>query len=231
MFRSRLGLAIALILLFASSVQADFGYHYAGFSKTASVARYNRAVMTLHEKPQPCVRGHCHVVGWVVLWDVDHSGRWAEAGIGYNPAWKKSGNRVSLWWASEDQPYGVVVGTVPYGTPVEVKIEKWNSNEEIRVLWRWRDANGQEQRLFRKVPAPGWKTGPGIHPAKIEVFTDAKNPVAHPSVSMEMNGVAQFPEDNSILQSSDPYIAWQHYPWTENMGQLGWFRVEYPGGE
>jgi hypothetical protein len=226
-----LGLATVLILLFAPVAQADFGYHYAGFSQTASVARYNRAIMTLHKKPEPCVRGRCHVVSWVILWDLVHSGRWAEAGIGYNPSWKKSGNRVSLWWASEDHPYGVVVGTVPYGTPVEVKMEKWDGDEEIQVLWCWRDANGQEQQLFRQVPAPGWETGPGIHPAKIEVFTDARNPVAHPSVSMEMNGVAQFPEDNSVLQSSGPYIAWQHYPWVENLGQLGWFRVEHPGNK
>jgi hypothetical protein len=224
MHQIRAAFAAFSLLLLSPPVRADFGYHYVGLSQTAPVAHANRAVMTLHAKPQPCQ--WCHVMGWVVLWDADATGQWAEAGIGYS-AWMSDGEKVSLWWASSEQDTGVAIDAVPFGTAVAVAMRKEDGEEEVRVVWSWRDGQGKQQVRVHAIPTPGWKTGPGIHPTKIEIYTDPENGAEHPQVAMEMSGIAQLPTDNAFLHGAAPYIVRQHDPGGENSGPLRSFYVEY----
>ncbi len=201
---SFLWMAAILVLfpLFFSSPAQAVTYYYTGVSQTTQVAYLSQARMQMDAHPK-CKVGICHAIAWTVLWDVNATGQYVEAGIGYFPhARCKKKVSVALWWASPQKPSGVPVGCVPKGTEVKVTVYREDGEEGVLATWEW---DGGE--VSRWIETPGWIVGPGIHPTKIEVYSSNEHVQPSP-VSLTVSEVLLYNQDTEVfLQQTPPYLA------------------------
>src|SRR5262245_26861035 len=148
--------------LFASTAHAHSGYHWAGVSHTAKVARYSSAIITVKALPtQPFVQA----LGWTSLWDLGGSDNYVEAGGGMKYPGGTS-NTVQLWWANNKKWAANIVGTVPLGTPVLVELSKVDGVNRVQVKWTWTTSGGTLKSLTKSVSVGTWYNGPGVHPTQ-----------------------------------------------------------------
>lgn len=200
-------LSFLFVCLLAFPAHAQ--YQYGGTYNTARVAYMNQATMT-QAVPLTCKR--CWSIGWIILWDAcpdnavepcDNAARsddYVEAGIGqdtYDKWTSKKSHRTALWYASQDVPWGVMVGTVPLGTPVTVSMVKNDGQGSIAVRWDWPGGS-----LSKVINVPHWLNGPGIHPVKAEMYGNS------PPVHIKFQNVPIWPQDITqgvYLDAEGPY--------------------------
>jgi hypothetical protein len=201
--------------LFASTANAHSGYHYAGLSHTAKVARYSSAIMTVKALP---TQVFVQAIGWTALWDRGASENYVEAGVG--KPYKYGGGAVYLWWASDKKWSTNVVGSVPLGTPVLVELSKVDGTNRVTARWTWTTASGTIKSLTKSILVSKWYTGPGIHPTQAEVYTNSTTDHPRPFI-IDFQDVTLYPQDSATayLCKDDPYYA---------VGTLTDFSVTYP---
>lgn len=209
-------LVFLAIFSLTTTAHAHSGYHYAGVSRTAKVARYSSAIMTVKALP---TQMSVQAIGWTALADLGGSGAYVEAGVGM-PYPGGRPNTVSLWWANNNKWSAQTVASVPLGTPVLVEITKKDGESRAIARWTWVTANGVTKTVQKSVSVKGWVVGPGIHPTQAEVYTRSTTDHPRPFV-IEFQDVKIYPEDLSTayLYKDDPY-----YP----VGTLTDFSVTYP---
>lgn len=193
---------LGLVVLFCGTSAQAFTYYYTGASQTAQVAYLSQARMRMDTHPK-CKVSLCHAIAWTALWDVNTTGQYVEAGIGYFPhARCKKNTSVALWWASPQSPYGTAVGCVLRGTEVKVTIYREDGEAGVLATWEW---DGGE--VSKWIDTPGWIVGPGIHPTKIEVYSYKDHETPRP-VSITVSDVLLYSEDTQVfLQQTPPYVA------------------------
>lgn len=188
-------LAFTMLLLSTSFAQAHDGYHYAGLAGTQPVTDTTHAAMMMPHKPTNCSQP-CHVIGWTILWDAYATGQFVEAGIGYN---RNKSKRVTLWWASPQHGTMKKVGSVPYGTWVDVTLYKPLGEEYIEATWTW-----DEGEVVKRIKTPGWTGNMAYHPTKVEVW---KPEGSHPrKVELHFEDIAQWPGDDLRWHIEGPWI-------------------------
>ena len=195
---------IALSVIFSPAKAEAYTYHYTGITGTAKVAHVNGATMRMDSYPTVnCSKAaNCFAVAWVLLWDngTGSSGQYAEAGIGFQPGKCPKSTPVKLWWASPQVPGATTVGCVPLGTAVAVSMLKDDGRQEATVVWEY-----GATKVVRTVPLPGWLTGPGIHPAKVEVYTSSNYSKPYP-LDMTVQGFTLYPYETAYFQETAPYL-------------------------
>lgn len=189
---------ILCILTFSNYCFA--GYYYSGISNTAPVAYINEMSAVFYEHPI-CERAVCHSIAWVTLWDKSVSNQYVEAGIGYSPRFNCPVNKsIGLWWATKQFPYGEKIACVKKGTLVNVGIIKLQKKEQVLISWKY--------GLFKHsvvVNTPNWINKPGIHPTKLEVYSN--NNIAPSPVHAIIYPMPLFIQDTQIIyEQSYPYI-------------------------
>ena len=201
----RLFTTFGLLLLFIGlpipSLAAQ--YWYVGASQTARVAYSTSAGMQISAVPTCNL---CQSIIWTILWDQGKTEQYVEAGIGwdwYNQADRKS---VRLWYGTTQKDV-YLSDVIPLGTPVKVSLHKVDGNDSITVTWQW----GKNVRT-RAVKVKKWKTGPGIHPTKIEVATNQKdskgNYIPPTPINSAVTDVTLYTGDtNAFLQQTPTYPA------------------------
>jgi hypothetical protein len=179
-------LTLFFLLLSASSTMGNTRqHHFTGIRNTAKVARQTSAIIRMDALPAGFL--DCRAVGWTSLNDEDDSGQWVKAGIGYRAKDWLPEKPVALWWTSTRSQTAEIVGCVPLHTEVKVSIDKRDGIEQAFVTWKW--DGGQ---LTQAVQLPGWITGPGTHPTKVEVF--AASDAAPPKpVSITIRDITLYP--------------------------------------
>jgi hypothetical protein len=148
----------------------------------------------------------CQSIIWTILWDQGKTEQYVEAGIGwdwYNQTDRKS---VRLWYGTPQKDV-YLSDVIPLGTPVKVSLQKVEGQESITVTWQW----GKNVRT-RAVKVNKWKTGPGIHPTKIEVATNQKdskgNYIPPTPINSAVTDVTLYTGDtNAFLQQTPTYPA------------------------
>ena len=219
MHKSLIAAGIAATLLGSTiSAAAHDGYHYAGLQGSGKNSYYGRARMRMPQRPSNC-GSDCHVIGWVIMWDAYATGQYLEAGIGYSPGFS---NTVMLWWATPDDSVMQVVGSVPFGTWVEVISRKDKTTNSAWAMWRWTDSQGVPREIKHTVALPGWTSGPGYHTTKAEVWTESGHPG---NVMLDFEGIPTFVGDSYAWHVDGPWQPWNFWPYTQDLGQYGWFSV------
>lgn len=178
-------------------------YWYVGTSQTARVAYATSAVMQIDAVPT-CNK--CQSIIWIILWDQGKTEQYVEAGIGWDWYNQADRNSVRLWYGTPTKDT-YLSDVIPLGTPVEVSLNKVEGKDSITVTWQW----GKNVRT-KIVSVKKWKTGPGIHPTKIEVATNQKdgkgNYIPPSPVNSKVADVAMYPEDTgAILYQTPTYPA------------------------
>jgi hypothetical protein len=194
---------LLFLLLFLFPVPTSAAqYYYTGVSKTAKVAYTTEARLRMDAHPK-CKSISCHAIAWTALWDAGGTGQYVEVGIGYSDRARCGKNTsVALWWASPQRPAGVFIGCVAKGTDVLVSATRSDGEEGVTATWEWEGG-----KVTRWVPTPGWVTGPGIHPTKIEVYSARDRWIPGP-VSLFVSDVRLYAEDTeAFLQQTAPYWA------------------------
>jgi hypothetical protein len=191
-------------LLFMAVPAQAYVYYYTGTQNTAQVAYDSQARMRMDAHPT-CRRRKCHAIAWTALWDVGvgRSNQYVEVGIGYSPRFRCPKNAsVALWWASPQMPAGQREACVPKGTEVVVTAQRVDGDDRVLATWEWKRG-----KVSRWIDTPGWVNGPGIHPAKIEIYSYTNNATPGP-VSLEVSNVYLFAQDTkALLQQTAPYYA------------------------
>lgn len=202
MQRTLITAIIALIMSvpfrFAS---AHEGYHYAGVTQTSLISI---AQATIQQNIIP--EGEwVHALGWVALWDTDHSGQYVEAGVGWSSWWEIPKGKVALWYATPEESLGVMVGNVHLETPVEITITKTTVDEVVEITFVWANPKTKKIRMINVYPGvPGWIDFDGIHPTKVEVYSSTGE---HPEVNFTFSETNVDPEADidAYLKADDPY--------------------------
>lgn len=184
--------------LTAASVEA---HYYTGITGTSKLARYTSATMRMDAFPTNCKYSwECFAISWTTLWE-QQIGQYVEAGIGYQPNKCPAATPVKLWYATPAIPGARTVTCLPLGATVKVSITKNDGQEYATVVWDW-----TTNRISYRVSLPKWINGPGIHPTKIEVFTD-DNLIPPKPVRMRVTDTYMYTGDAYVtLQQTAPYL-------------------------
>lgn len=195
---------LLLVLGIANPAYAHPGYHYAGVTNTSLSTKAQATITQNSIPPKPRV-SYLHTVGWVVLWDTDASGQYAEAGVGWSTSWHVPKGRVALWYATPQVNTGVIVGNVPLGTPVQIVVTKPTVDPIANITWTWIDpATGNPRTITATPSVPGWIDMDGIHPVKTEVYSASGD---HPEAKFTFTNtnVSAATDPNASLAADDPY--------------------------
>lgn len=193
-FIGPLSAVVLLLLMPLAHAHAHEGYHYSGLAGTQPVTDTTSAAMMMPHKPSNCAPP-CHIIGWTILWDYGATGQYVEAGIGYN---RTKSKRVTLWWASPQHDTMKKVGSVPYGTWVDVTVYKPLGVEYVIASWTW---DGGE--IVRRIETPGWVGNMAYHPTKTEVW---KPYGSHPrNVELHFEDITRWPGDDLRWQVEGPW--------------------------
>lgn len=200
------GVAILLLLGLGAvnPAYAHSGYHYAGVTNT-SLSTKAQATITQNSIPKKSRGSYVHTVGWVVLWDTDASGQYAEAGVGWSTSWHVPSGRVALWYATPQINTGVIVGNVPIGTPVQIIVTKPTVDPVAQITWTWVDpATGSSRTITATPGVPGWTDMDGIHPVKTEVYSASGD---HPEAKFTFTNtnVSAATDPGASLAADAPY--------------------------
>ena len=189
--------SLLLVLLSAGNTPAQEGvYYYAGVSQTSPRNTSAGGTFLVQSRPSCPLAEYCHVAAWTILWDYDGSGQYLEAGL----LWKQGWAQVGLFFATPKRPWGKVVAWVPFGTIVDIGVDKQPDSEVARVWWRW-----PETYLEREIELPGWSDGDGVHPTKFEAYAEpATQTPGNITVQVWPWGVGSLDTD-AFLEETDPY--------------------------
>jgi len=189
---------ILLLVFFpAPTFAQDNGYYYTGVSTTSPRNISAGAGFILHNKPTCKSTDYCHVVTWTTFWDTDGSGQFLEAGVLWVKGWKK----VGLFYATKQNPFGVLVAWVPFGTYVNTGISKQPGSDSATVWWQWE--GGYKERHIR---VPGWWDNDGVHPTKFEAYADSfEQRPQNISVSVWPWSIGAL-DKQAYLQQTYPYL-------------------------